>query len=462
MTPPTTLPTTLPTPQTAPRSFSGQRVGVVGIGIEGQDAVTFLAREDAEVVRVDQRPERAERRPDDLTLLDEVDALIVSQGVHYQQPLLLAAEQRGVPIYGPMQLLLERCPGLVVGITGSAGKTTTTTLVYRMLQAEGLDCMVGGNIGRGLLSRLREIKADTTVVVEISHTQLLRATRSPQVAAITNITPNHLDQFSWEQYQALKYRIVEQQTASDRVALPLNDPLARRAATMTPARVSWFGIGSPDAAACHSAALSDGQTIYRDGQPLLPVADLQIPGEHNLCNALAALAIVGERVSDATAVSVLKHFEGVGHRLELVGEVNGVRFVNDSIATTPERTLAGLRAIEGEIVLLLGGRDKQLALDPLLDEIRRRVSRVVLFGEAAPKWSAWLGAHGIESGFVHGLEAAVDFAARSASAGQTVLLSPSGTSFDAYPNFEARGQHFRELVDRWELNEGNERDTHGA
>ena len=253
---------TLPTPTEAPQSFRGQRIAVFGMAIEGRDAVEFLQSEGADIVTVDRDPARADRSQDDFNLLDEVDGLIASQGVPYDVPLLQQASQRGIPVFGPTQVFLERCPSSrVVGITGSAGKTTTTTLVHQLLTAAGVNCVLGGNIGNALLARLPEISASTTVVLEMSHTQLLRTTRSPHVAAITNITPNHLDQFSWDDYQALKYRLVEHQTSSDRVVLPFDEPRAARAAGMTPAQATWFGIGDPP---CQPAVHSDGVRIYRE------------------------------------------------------------------------------------------------------------------------------------------------------------------------------------------------------
>ena len=437
---------TLPRPTEAPASFDGRRVAVVGLGIEGRDAVTFLEREGAEVIRVDRNPERADRRQEDLSLLDDVQCLVASQGVPYDIPLLVEAARRAIPVYGPMQIFLERCPAdRVIGITGSAGKTTTTTLVHRMLEAAAVPAILGGNIGRGLLQQLPDVAAETTVVAEISHTQLLRTTRSPSVAAITNITPNHLDQFSWDEYQELKYRIVEFQTPQDRVVLPFDEPLAARAITRTPASARWFGLSN---SLCAATAYSDGDQIVRSDSLLMTVDELLIPGEHNLRNVLAALAIIGDLVPDDIAADVLRTFTGVPHRLELVDEVDGVRFINDSIATTPERTLAGLRAIPGPIVLMLGGRDKKLPLDPLLPEIESHVRVVVLFGEAAPQWGRWLTEQGINVLQAGAFEAAFEQAAESARPGETVLMSPGGTSFDAYPNFEARGRHFRDLVRR--------------
>ncbi|MDE2966061.1 MAG: UDP-N-acetylmuramoyl-L-alanine--D-glutamate ligase [Chloroflexota bacterium] len=439
---------TLPTPIEAPPSFRGQRIAVVGLGIEGRDALHLLAREGAEAIRVDRDRERADRSPDDLTILDQVDGLIASQGVHHQAPLLAEAGRRGIPVYGPMQIFLERCPAPVIGITGSAGKTTTTTLVHEMLLAAGASCHLGGNIGRGLLAQLPGIAAEDTVVAEISHTQLLRTTRSPQTAAITNITPNHLDQFSWEEYQELKYRIVAYQPPRDTVVLPFNDELAVAATLRTDAEQRWFGIGTPPMPwSC--AVRSDGDHIWHNDRQLMPVNEVKIPGEHNLLNAMAAMAIVADLVPADLAAEVLRSFSGVPHRLELVTEIGGVRFVNDSIATTPERTLAGLRATAGPVILMLGGRDKNLPLTPLLEEVKRHVRLVVLFGEAGPEWGSWLARHEVRTVNADTFESAFLQAASNAHACETVLMSPGGTSFDAYPNFEARGQHFRDLVDGW-------------
>ena len=437
---------TLPTPVEAPATFNGRSIAVVGLGIEGRDAVTFLEREGSEIIRVDRRPERADRDQDDLSVLDEVDGIIASQGVHYQVPLLIEAGRRGIPVYGPTQIFLERCAASVIGITGSAGKTTTTTLVHLMLQAAGVHCHLGGNIGQGLLAQLSDISSTDTVVAELSHTQLLRTTRSPRTAAITNITPNHLDQFSWEEYQELKYRIVEYQSPSDTVVLPFNDELAAAATARTEADQRWFGIGAPSMPWYCAVRSSEGK-ILRNDRPLMSVDEVKLPGEHNLLNALAALAIVADLVPDDVATDVLRTFSGVPHRLELVAEIDCVRFINDSIATTPERTLAGLRATPGPIILLLGGRDKNLPLDPLVDEVRSRVRRVVLFGESAPRWTAWMSERDVAAEDAGSFESAVRRAASYACSNDTVLMSPGGTSFDAYPNFEARGRHFREVVE---------------
>ena len=455
----------LPPVSPSPQSFRGMRVGVGGLGIEGRDAVAFLSREGATITVFDRRP-TAEIKAElaeagsataadqgDLERLTGIDALIASQGVPHPTPLLQEAHRRGIPVYGPLAIFLERCRSRchadLIGITGSAGKTTTSTLVARILEADGRRVVLGGNIGRGLLAQLDDLTPQTAVVAEISHTQLLRAAVSPSTAALLNVTPNHLDQFSWDQYQSLKRRIVAYQSPSDTAVLPWDDPSA--ASTATAARIVRFGEGSPPVDAPRAAYAQGGRIWWRsDGaeSPVAAVDALQIPGRHNLRNALAATALAASLGASTDAIGdTLRTFTGVPHRLERIAVVCGVAYVNDSIATAPERTLAGLRSIETPIVLLLGGRDKRLPLEPLIDELRSRARTVVTFGEVGSAWSAELRRHGIAvAATVDTLDDALPSAVRHARAGDTVLLSPGGTSFDQYPNFEARGEHFRRLV----------------
>lgn len=456
---------TLPQPAPAPASFRGLRAAVVGFGIEGRDAARFLQNEGVAQLRiVDRRPpdaleaELAEldlnadiSEPDDLRLVERLDALVVSQGIPRDLPLLCAAAERGLPVYGPMGVFLDRCPAPLIGISGSAGKTTTTALVGEIMTAAGRKPVVGGNIGRGLLERLPELNAHSTVVAEISHTQLLRTVRSPAIAALLNVTPNHLDRFSWNEYTALKRRLVCRQRAEDIAVLPWDEPVAASASADTPARKVRFGLhGSPPPG--DAAWLQDGALRLRiDGCPrdLLPADALRIPGDHNIRNALAAIALTASLgAADASIATALARFTGVPHRLEAVAEIDGVRYINDSIATAPERTLAGVRAIPGPLVLLLGGRDKQLPLDTLLAELRGRTRVIVCFGELGPAWRDQLHSAGFEcAGPCESLDQAVAAARRLARPDDAVLLSPGGTSFDAYPNFQARGDHFRALVE---------------
>ena len=456
---------TLPIAPPAPPTFVGRRVAVLGFGIEGRDAALFLQQENVDQLHiVDQRPaatidaELAELEiaasvgtQDDLGLTDRLDAIVASQGIPRDLPLLCAAARRGVPVYGPMGIFLDRCPAPVIGISGSAGKTTTTTLMGEILRADGREPLVGGNIGAGLLGQLPQLDADSSVVAEISHSQLLRAARSPHCAALLNVTPNHLDQFSWREYVRLKRRLICRQDASDTAVLPWDEPNAAGMASATPARKVWFGIDGPPPAG-DAAWLDNGMLrVALDGRTrdILPAAELLIPGQHNIRNALAAIALSARLgVPDAVIAETLRRFRGVAHRLETIAEIDDVRYINDSIATAPERTLAGVRAVDSPLVLLLGGRDKKLPLNNLIRELPGRARAIICFGALAPTWSAQLRRAGLDcTGPLDSLEEAVETARAAARAGDAVLLSPGGTSFDAYPNFQARGDHFRALVE---------------
>lgn len=462
--------------QPDPATFRGLRVGVVGLGIEGADIVRFLHAEGAaEIIVSDRKPEaqlarqqaalagipyQLEAGNNNAALAGHVDALVVSQGVPDGLPLLESARQRGLPMTSMVRLFMQRCPAPVIGITGSAGKTTTTILVGAMLRAAAQPVVVGGNIGTGLLSTLGAIRPDTAVVLEISHTQLLHSDRSPHIAAVLNVTPNHLDQFDWDAYVDLKRNLVRYQSAADVVILPTENDTARGLAGDTPARPVWFGL---QVDATPAATVRDGRIVWNDGTAVMEIADttsVQIPGEHNLRNVLAAVAICTTWGLESPPIArAIAEFRGVPHRLETVGVQDGVRFVNDSIATTPERTAAALRALEPTFVLLLGGREKQLSLDPLAEAALGRTRAVVCFGEAGPAFAAHLRSAWQDQTNAPAISEHPDLAAALAAArtlaqpGDTVLLSPSGTSFDAYENFEQRGAEFVALVGEQKSNE---------
>lgn len=449
----------------------GKKVTVVGLGIEGVDLVRFLARHGAEITVNDAKPaerlaERLEQIRDvpvrlllgsnDAAATAEAEVVFASQGVPQDVPALAAARARGVPIRSMMQLFLRLCPAPVAGITGSSGKTTTTSLVGAMFAAAGRRHVVGGNIGVPLLSLLDEITPDTWVVLEISHSQLELTDRSPHVACVTNVTPNHLDRFTWEQYVDLKRNLVRHQRPGDVAVLNLDEPVSRGFAADTAARAVHFTTGGalPGDGTC----IQDGWIVWqREGSrtPLLPVADIRLRGRHNVENVLAAAAVASVCGVEPEAVAAaVRSFRGVPHRLEPVARVGGATYYNDSIATTPERTLAGIRSFQEPLVLLLGGREKHLPLAELAAEACRRSRALVLFGEAASLLEAACrdaAAHHPPDRRprlvrVETLEEAVREAHAVAQPGDVVLLSPACTSFDAYENFEQRGEHFRRLV----------------
>ena len=445
--------------------FRDRRVTVVGLGIEGVDLVRYLARQGANVTVSDAKS--AERLADrigqvaDLSVrlslgandprdLLEADAIFLSQGIPLDLPGLEEAWQRGVPIRSMLTLFMELCPGPVVGITGSSGKTTTTALLGEMFQADERPVFVGGNIGVGLLAHLPAVRAYTWSVLEVSHTQLQLVKRSPHVAAVLNITPNHLDRFSWDEYRRIKRNLIRFQGPGDVAVLGFDDAEAQAVAGIVLGDLLWFSL---------SAEIPGDGVFVREGwatlrrrrlqERLFPVESLRLRGRHNQANAVAAAALAAAcGIAPEAMACAIESFRGVPHRLELVAEADGVRYYNDSIATTPERALAGLRSFEEPLVLLLGGRDKHLPLEELAQEACRRCRVVVLFGESAGKLEEALRQVAQRPPLVRvaDLPQAVEAAHAAAQPGDVVLLSPACTSFDAYDNFERRGEHFWALV----------------
>ena len=452
---------------TPTQNIEGARVAVVGLGIEGIDLVRYLTAHGASVTVSDNR--LAEQLTEAIDAIEdcgahlslganreedliEADCIFVSQGVPPDVPALRAARRRGVPISSMTRLFLESCPAPVAGITGSSGKTTTTALTGAMLEATGQDYVVGGNIGVGLLDLLDRISPDTRVVLELSHTQLESVDRSPQVACVTNVTPNHLDRYSWSSYVALKRRIFEFQDTDDLAIFNLDDEVTAGFADEAPGRVAYTSMVRELPG---DGVALDGDLVVRvEGGArfdVMPREDVPLRGEHNLQNVLSAVAVASYLgVDDAAAAAAVRSFTGVPHRLEVVAEIDGAIWVNDSIATTPERALAGMRSFTEPLVLLLGGRDKHLPVRELARAAATRCRAVVTFGEAGPMFAEAIAAArdgdapAIET--TDTLTAAVMRAAEAARDGDVVLLSPAGTSFDSYPNFERRGEAFREAV----------------
>jgi UDP-N-acetylmuramoylalanine--D-glutamate ligase len=443
--------------------FAGRAVTVVGLGIEGVDLARFLAIHGAAVTISDSKTRQQLRdRLDEIADLRvelslgaaqdaglaKAEEVFVSQGVPLELPGLRAALANGAEFRSMMGLFLDICPGPIVGITGSSGKTTTTALVAEMFEADERPFFVGGNIGVGLLGHLTAIRPYTWSVLEISHTQLQLVDRSPHVAAVLNITPNHLDRFSWDEYRRLKTNIIRQQTADDVAVLNFDDPECRAIEPLARARLMHFSMGRDIPA--DGAFVRDERVILRLGrmnEELFRLSDVRLRGRHNQANAVAAAAIAAACGISPDAIScAIESFRGVAHRLELVAEAGDIAYYNDSIATTPERTIAGLRSFDSPIVLLLGGRDKHLPLEGLAREASQRCRAVILFGESAPKIEEALAGSSVPRKRVESLDEAVLAARAEARPGDVVLLSPACTSYDAYDNFERRGEHFRELV----------------
>ena len=394
-------------------------------------------------------------------LLEGADLVCVSGGVPLTIPFLVSARNQGVKLSNDSQIFLEECPATVVGITGSAGKSTTTALVGLMAQKhfEVKNCKhhawVGGNIGNPLIEDLDHMDEDDLVIMELSSFQLELMTTSPQVAAVLNITPNHLDRHSSMQaYIEAKSRILRYQHQGDVAVLNRDDEGSWDLLAEARTDVISFGIKAPGYRQS-GTYVDKGQIMLQIGNDklkMLPVEWINLRGEHNLYNALAACAIAAGATIGLPGIQLgIETFDGVPHRLELVRELNGVRWYNDSIATAPERTIAAINSFEEPIVILLGGRDKKLPWDKLAQLIRRRVSRVVIFGEAGDLIAEAIGPkkpgqamHSVVRCAT--LQEAIKTAHNQAEAGDVVLLSPGCTSYDAFKDFEERGQAFRKWV----------------
>lgn len=459
-------------------ALNGKHLVILGIARQGMALVRFAVEAGALVTLSDLRPAEALRDALDSladlpaarlrvvlgqhppALLDggegfpPADALALSGGVPADAPIAVEALRRGIPLTNDSLEFARRAPAPIVGITGSAGKTTTTALVGLMGQRSGRTTWIGGNIGRPLIADLERMSPGDLIVTELSSFQLelwpgVPATPSPAVAAILNITPNHLDRHkTMDRYAEAKGNILRYQSAGDVVVLPADNDGTLAAHALVCGRLRLFSRHRPvdDGAYAH-----DGQIWLCDPasgpRALCPVGDIRLRGGHNVLNVLAAAALAeAAGVPDEAIVEGIRSFSGVPHRLEIIRTVDGVQFVNDSIATAPERALAALAAFDEPIILLAGGRDKNMVWDEWARRVAERVKRVVLFGDLGEPLAERLG-QSVPLSRVDTLAEAVYVAQAEATAGDVVLLSPGGTSFDSYADFTERGEHFRLLVE---------------
>ncbi len=383
-----------------------------------------------------------------MSLLDKTDVLAISGGVPADAPLVQAAREKGIAITNDSQEFMRRSPASVIGITGSAGKTTTTALTGVMGQVAGRRTWVGGNIGRPLIADAPKMSAGDMVVQELSSFQLEIWQQSPHVAAVLNITPNHLDRHkTMEAYTAAKANILRYQVGNDVAVLCADDPGALGLASLVRGRLRLF---SAQREVEDGAFVREGQIWLRNGHEaaILPLAEIPLRGPHNVLNVLAAVTLADTvGIAPQAMAEAVCTFQGVEHRLERVAVVDGVQYVNDSIATAPERALAALASFTEPIVLLAGGKDKEMVWDAWVRQVVAQVKHVVLFGALAEMLAGRLKAEGYgQMTQVASLAEAVEVARETAVSGDVVLLSPGGTSFDAFQDFAERGEQFRKLV----------------
>jgi UDP-N-acetylmuramoylalanine--D-glutamate ligase len=449
--------------------LKGKRVAVLGFARQGQALARWLPTIGAQVVVSDQRSAEALSAeiamfPDvefvlgghPESLLNGIDVLCLSGGVPLDLPIVQAAIERGIPLSNDAQLFFERCPTSVIGITGSAGKTTTTTLVGKIVERAGYQTWVGGNIGDVLLDVLAGIRAEDCVVMELSSFQLEIMTVSPHIAAILNLTPNHLDRHgNMERYvRAKSHIILHQHEMRDIAVMNYDDENTRALADEVHGRLVWFSGYTlvTDGAFLAGERLMLAGSASPDGQAhvICEKRDINLRGEHNVLNVLAACAIAGAAgIEPDMMAGAIREFYGVAHRLEVVRVVNGVTFVNDSIATTPERVIAALRSYDEPLVLLAGGKDKNLDWEDMIRLALVKARQIVAFGAAGDLVVDTVRQVAGDTEAVtrvQTLAQAVEQAIALAQPGDVVLLSPGGTSYDAYTDFAERGEHFRRLV----------------
>jgi UDP-N-acetylmuramoylalanine--D-glutamate ligase len=460
--------------------WQGKRVVIVGLARQGLALARYLAPLGCQLVLNDRRPAEEmlvvkEGLADlsgmagsaiewvfgghPLEILDGADMVFPSGGVSLSIPLLVEASSRGILLSNDSQVFLETTPCPVIGITGSAGKTTTTTLVGRMARAghQAGQVWVGGNIGDPLISHLDEIQPGDLAVMELSSFQLEIMTLSPGIAAVLNITPNHLDRHTtMKAYTAAKTRLLEYQAPGGVAVLGHDDPGAWSLAEKAKGQVYSFGLTSPPAGRPGSYLKDDAIYLW-DGDSdtrIMSRTSIGLRGEHNLLNVLAACSICAAAGLPVQAMQAgVEGFMGVPHRLELVRNWRGADWYNDSIATAPERSMAAIRSFDEPLVLLAGGRDKNLPWDEFAELVRQRVDHLILFGESKGLINRALSSTNrlpvrqtLTIQECRGLKEAVQAASQMVEPGDVVLFSPGGTSFDEFFDFEERGEAFKQWV----------------
>ena len=442
--------------------LAGKRVLVVGLARTGIVTALFSAGYGATVTATDERPETelhetaAKLRAAGVMLelgghrvesFLEQDLIVVSPGVPAKLPELELARARGTPVWSEIELAWRFLRGKLIAITGSNGKTTTTSLVAHILQTAGIPTLIGGNIGTPLLA-LVENSMDTTVTVaEISSFQLETIEKfRPEIGVLLNLTPDHLDRHaSFDEYALAKMRMFENQLERDIAILNADDPEITKRMPTKP-HIFWFSRQKRVAA---GAFLRDEQVLFRNEGSEVALArrdEISLRGEHNVENVLAACAAAYLAGADPAAIaSGIKTFKGVEHRLEFVAEVSGVQFYNDSKATNVDAAVKAIEAFPGPLIVILGGKDKGSPYTPLRELLRERARLAILIGAAADKIAEDLGdAVPLESAGT--LDRAVHLAMQNAQAGDTVLLAPACSSFDQFENYEHRGRTFKDLV----------------
>ncbi len=449
-------------------TLRGRSIAVIGMGVSNTPLIRTLLRAELKVTVCDKssRERVAEQAaeleslgaklrlgPDYLAKIHRADVIFRTPGLSPNTPELQKALEGGSILTSEMELFFRLCPCRIIGVTGSDGKTTTTTLISEFLKEAGLNVYLGGNIGRPLLPDVDDMSPEDVAVVELSSFQLMTMDRSPNVAVFTNLSPNHLDyHHTMEEYTSAKLNIFCHQKPEDRAIFNYDNDITRSLAKTAVGQAMLF---SRKQRLEEGVYLRDGAiwlTNRMGSREVLPLTDIQIPGVHNIENYMAAIAAVDGIVPDKCVRAVAQRFTGVEHRIELVRELDGVRYYNDSIGTSPTRTMACLDSFDHKLILIAGGYDKGVPFTQLGAEIVRQVKVLILTGDTASAIKkAVEEAEGYtDSGLqlieTEDLAAAVSAAREIAQEGDVVVLSPACAAFDRFKNFMERGKVFKQLV----------------
>ena len=448
------------------RYLKGKTVAFCGVGRTHMPLIKLFQEKGAVVTVRDQRPleklgENGEilrslgvelRLGEDYLQDLNEDIIFRTPGMRYHLPQLEEARARGCAVTSELELFFRLCPCKIYGVTGSDGKTTTTSIIAEFLKAQGKTVHLGGNIGKPLLPEIESIAPEDVAVVELSSFQLISMRESPDVAVVTNLSPNHLDVHKdMQEYIDAKKNILLHQGALSRTVLNAGNEITAGFAPEVRGDCWMFRRGAP----VERGVWCDGENIYVHGEKLLEVSQIKIPGWHNVENYMAAIAAVWGDVEPQTIRHVAETFAGVEHRAEFVRELGGVKYYNDSIATSPTRVISGMLSLfPQKILMIAGGYDKHIPFEPLGPAVCEKVKTLILLGSTAQKiQDAVMAAPQYREGCpeilrVETMEEAVAAAAAHAQPGDIVSLSPACAAFDLYPNFEVRGRHFKEIVNK--------------
>ncbi|MCM1226345.1 MAG: UDP-N-acetylmuramoyl-L-alanine--D-glutamate ligase [Clostridium sp.] len=446
-----------------------KKCAVIGVGVSNTDMIKLFLKKGIKVTVCDRKDKSAlgetytvlESLGADFILgdgyldsLEDFDFVVRAPGMYFNNPALKRARSNGVAVTSEMELFFDLCPCRIYAVTGSDGKTTTTTVISDMLSRSEKKVYKGGNIGKALMPLIEEIDESDAAVVELSSFQLISMRKSPDVAVITNIAPNHLDVHgTMEEYVDSKKNLILHQNAFSRTVLNLDNELTNNLSELVRGRLVKFSRKQiPESGAYLD---SEGYLCcndYGNSTRIIHKNEIKIPGIHNVENYLAAISALWGEVSADVISETAKTFGGVEHRIEFVRELDGVKWYNDSIATSPTRVLAGLNSFSQKLIVIAGGYDKKIPFEPMADTVNEKVKVLILMGvtaekiEKAVKGSEKYDPDVLKIIHVSSMEEAVSEARKIALPGDIVTLSPACASFDSYPNFEARGIHFKDLV----------------